>query len=260
MSKKCHPDIYPDDDQKEAVFKQLNDAYQVLSDKNKRKEYDESLVGRSYSGTGNPIRSAKDYANYKRESENLYNNYSNKQKKRDNFNNPNSNKNKNKYGFANEQNFGKGSADAPKDHGEQQFYKNHNSYRHQQNYQQTYEPVDNGGGKAAIGFIFGSMILILLNIIGSNNRKTQVFLEQEKIRKYDSENQIKSNNSTSTEQDRFREKNRARNARQLSPLFNADKSYDPVNIGYLTKASAYKEKVRMEKLRKQMQAEETKKS
>ena len=50
-------------------------------------------------------------------------------------------------------------------------------------------------------------------------------------------------------------------ARQLSPLFNADKSYDPVNIGYLTKASAYKEKVRMEKLRKQLQqAEDAKKS
>merc|ERR1711879_1084156 len=119
LSKKCHPDMYPDDPQKEAVFKQLNDAYQVLSDKGEREAYDKTLVGTRYSGSGNPIRSAKDYARYKREQENLYNDINDKPYTRGNFNNPNSNRSKNKYGFANEQNFG----GAPNDDNEHNYHR-----------------------------------------------------------------------------------------------------------------------------------------
>merc|ERR1712066_265786 len=108
LSKKCHPDIYPDDPQKEKWFKQLNDAYQVLSDRAEREAYDKTLVGTRYSGSGAPIRSAQDYARYKREQDNLYNDINEKPHTKGNFNNFSSNRSKNRYGFANEQNFGGG--------------------------------------------------------------------------------------------------------------------------------------------------------
>merc|ERR1719192_253198 len=40
MAKKYHPDQNPDDADSEKKFKEVNEAYQVLSDKNKRAEYD----------------------------------------------------------------------------------------------------------------------------------------------------------------------------------------------------------------------------
>ena len=41
MSKKYHPDLHPDDKQAEASFKEVNEAYQVLSDSEKRQRYDQ---------------------------------------------------------------------------------------------------------------------------------------------------------------------------------------------------------------------------
>lgn len=40
-AKDCHPDLHPDDKQKEAEFKELNEAYAVLSDSDKRQKYDQ---------------------------------------------------------------------------------------------------------------------------------------------------------------------------------------------------------------------------
>lgn len=40
-AKKCHPDLNPDDKEAEARFKELNEAYEVLSDKQKRAQYDQ---------------------------------------------------------------------------------------------------------------------------------------------------------------------------------------------------------------------------
>lgn len=40
LARKYHPDINPNDKAAEAKFKQINEAYEVLSDKDKRKKYD----------------------------------------------------------------------------------------------------------------------------------------------------------------------------------------------------------------------------
>lgn len=40
-AKTCHPDLHPDDKAAEARFKELNEAYEVLSDKDKRAKYDQ---------------------------------------------------------------------------------------------------------------------------------------------------------------------------------------------------------------------------
>ncbi len=41
MAKKYHPDLHPDDAEAEAKFKEVNEAYEVLSDKDKRSRYDQ---------------------------------------------------------------------------------------------------------------------------------------------------------------------------------------------------------------------------
>lgn len=41
MAKKYHPDLHPDDKEAEAKFKEVNEAYEVLSDPQKRSRYDQ---------------------------------------------------------------------------------------------------------------------------------------------------------------------------------------------------------------------------
>lgn len=46
LVKQCHPDIHPGDIKAEECFKKISEAYAVLSDEKKRKEYDrERTVG-----------------------------------------------------------------------------------------------------------------------------------------------------------------------------------------------------------------------
>ena len=40
LAKQLHPDLHPDDPQAEAKFKDVNEAYEILSDPDKRKDYD----------------------------------------------------------------------------------------------------------------------------------------------------------------------------------------------------------------------------
>lgn len=40
-AKTCHPDLHPNDKQAEAKFKELNEAYEILSDPDKRAKYDQ---------------------------------------------------------------------------------------------------------------------------------------------------------------------------------------------------------------------------
>ena len=41
LAKKYHPDLNPGDKEAEAKFKEVNEAYEVLSDKDKRARYDQ---------------------------------------------------------------------------------------------------------------------------------------------------------------------------------------------------------------------------
>lgn len=40
LAKQCHPDLHPNDAKAEAQFKEISEAYEVLSDKSKREKYD----------------------------------------------------------------------------------------------------------------------------------------------------------------------------------------------------------------------------
>ena len=41
MAKECHPDLHPDDKKAEAQFKEISEAYEVLSDPDKKAKYDQ---------------------------------------------------------------------------------------------------------------------------------------------------------------------------------------------------------------------------
>lgn len=49
LAKKYHPDLHPNDEKAQEKFKEINEAYEVLSDENKRKQYD--AFGSSYNFT-----------------------------------------------------------------------------------------------------------------------------------------------------------------------------------------------------------------
>ena len=45
LAKQYHPDLHPGDHEAEARFKEINEAYEILSDPAKRKKYDEQQQG-----------------------------------------------------------------------------------------------------------------------------------------------------------------------------------------------------------------------
>lgn len=45
LSKQYHPDVNPNDKNAEDIFKKINEAYSILGDENKRKEYDNPMRG-----------------------------------------------------------------------------------------------------------------------------------------------------------------------------------------------------------------------
>ncbi|MDL2217053.1 molecular chaperone DnaJ [Christensenellaceae bacterium OttesenSCG-928-M15] len=61
QAKTCHPDLHPGDKEAEAKFKELNEAAEVLSDSQKRAQYDQfghaafEQGGGGYSGGGSPF-------------------------------------------------------------------------------------------------------------------------------------------------------------------------------------------------------------
>ena len=63
-AKTCHPDLHPGDAEKEAEFKELNEAYEVLSDADKRAKYDQfghAAFDSTMGGGGNPFTGAEDF-------------------------------------------------------------------------------------------------------------------------------------------------------------------------------------------------------
>ncbi len=45
LAKKYHPDVNPGDKKSEEIFKQINEAYSILSDESKKAEYDNRMFG-----------------------------------------------------------------------------------------------------------------------------------------------------------------------------------------------------------------------
>lgn len=65
-AKDCHPDTHPGDRKAEERFKEIGEAYQILSNKEKRKKYDEKIsVKRKRQNTENVKRNTAkaDYIN-----------------------------------------------------------------------------------------------------------------------------------------------------------------------------------------------------
>ncbi len=64
MAKKYHPDLNPGDKEAEAHFKEANEAYEVLSDSEKRARYDQfghAGVDPNFGGGGNPFQGGFDF-------------------------------------------------------------------------------------------------------------------------------------------------------------------------------------------------------
>ena len=67
MAKQYHPDLNPGDKTAEAKFKEVNEAYEVLSDSNKRSRYDQfghAGVDPNFgggAGGGNPFQGGFDF-------------------------------------------------------------------------------------------------------------------------------------------------------------------------------------------------------
>jgi curved DNA-binding protein CbpA len=56
LVREYHPDANPGDDSAEERFKEVQHAYEVLSDPRRRREYDEALLRSSSRGAGDPAR------------------------------------------------------------------------------------------------------------------------------------------------------------------------------------------------------------
>jgi len=246
LSKECHPDKYPENPSKEAKFKQLNDAYQVLSDRSKRADYDKTMVGGSSSGgRDNPIRSARDYARHKKESGGFYNEYSNINdppystgdfKKRENV------FGKNKYGFQQETNFGggqnnknKSDTDAKNDKNNDGKYNDNknNDENKYQNFRKDHQPSQRDKTNLEKAILI--VLLTSLNLIGANNLKAY---ELQKLK------------------DDEKARNLGFGHRDPTHSYQNDKNSDLPRLNFkgqdeMRKMSAYNEIVRMEKLRKE---------
>jgi len=62
LAKKYHPDLHPDDTEAESKFKEINEAYETLSDPKKRSEYDQMRkYGASFPGAGQQRRYTTDF-------------------------------------------------------------------------------------------------------------------------------------------------------------------------------------------------------
>ena len=51
LAMKYHPDRNPDDKKAEEMFKTISEAYEILGDENKRKEYDEKRKNKGNAGS-----------------------------------------------------------------------------------------------------------------------------------------------------------------------------------------------------------------
>jgi curved DNA-binding protein len=64
LARKYHPDVNPNNKQAEANFKEVNEAYEVLSDPDKRKKYDQFGQYWKQAGQGFPGGSGADMGGF----------------------------------------------------------------------------------------------------------------------------------------------------------------------------------------------------